>query len=159
MKDYIQLNKSDTLKLGIKDSNGNDTGEFLEFDLEDIELPLRYQEMVEKIKMLKHNLKNQIAIIEKKQDYKGKKMLSVNEEASARAYRDFIREMAKVYDMFLGKDGVKKLLNGGNLQWTSLLAIDKLIEEQIVPHLDIKQVSIQDKIKKIYGVEEENIIE
>lgn len=159
MKDYIQLNKSDTLKLGIKDSNGNDTGEFLEFDLEDIELPLRYQEMVEKIKMLKHNLKNQIAIIEKKQDHKGKKMLSANEEASARAYRDFIREMAKAYDMFLGKDGVKKLLNGGNLQWTSLLEIDKLIEEQIVPHLDIKQVSIQDKIKKIYGVEEENIIE
>ena len=45
---FIQLGKSDVLRLGIKTDEGVDTGEYLEFDLEDIELPLRYQELVEK---------------------------------------------------------------------------------------------------------------
>ena len=40
-EDFIQLSESDTLKLKIKDVNGNYTGEMLEFDLEDIELLLR----------------------------------------------------------------------------------------------------------------------
>lgn len=41
MNEYIQLKKDNILKIGIKDSNGNETGEHLEFDLEDIDLPLR----------------------------------------------------------------------------------------------------------------------
>ena len=45
---YIQLNKDNILRLGIKTNDGKDTGEILEFDLEDIELPLRYQELLEK---------------------------------------------------------------------------------------------------------------
>ena len=32
MENFIQLNKSDVLRLGIRTSEGNDTGEFLEFD-------------------------------------------------------------------------------------------------------------------------------
>ena len=49
-ENFIQLNKNDTLKLGIRTEDGKDTGEFLEFNLEDIELPLRYQELLEKDK-------------------------------------------------------------------------------------------------------------
>ena len=41
MKDYIQLKKDNILKIGIKNAYGKDTGEYLEFDWEDIDLPLR----------------------------------------------------------------------------------------------------------------------
>ena len=47
---YIQLNKSNIVKLKIKTAEGTETGEYLEFDLEDIELPLKYQELLEKDK-------------------------------------------------------------------------------------------------------------
>ena len=76
----IQLKKSDILRLNIKDEEGNDTGEYLEFDLEDIELPLKYQDLIEKDKKNKELIRNQFIIIEKRQDVKGKKLLSKNEE-------------------------------------------------------------------------------
>ncbi len=44
MADFIQLKKDNIFRIGIKDIEGNDTGEHLEFDLEDIELPLRLNE-------------------------------------------------------------------------------------------------------------------
>ena len=72
---FIQLKRNeDILRLGIRDEEGNDTGKFLEFNLEDIELPLRYQELIEKDKKNRMYLKNQYAIIDKKQDFtpKGK---------------------------------------------------------------------------------------
>lgn len=50
---FIKLNKSDVLTLGIKTNDGKETGEFLEFDLEDIELPLKYQELLEKDKKIR----------------------------------------------------------------------------------------------------------
>ena len=44
MADFIQLKKDNILRIGIKDTEGNDTGEHLEFDLEDIEFPLKINE-------------------------------------------------------------------------------------------------------------------
>ena len=52
---FIQLNKNDLLRLKIRTEDGKETGEELVFDLEDIELPLIYQEMIEG---LKKNIKN-----------------------------------------------------------------------------------------------------
>ena len=65
---FIQLKKDNVLRLGIKDINGNDTGEFLEFDLEDIELPLKYKELIERDKTNKEQLRNQMLIIDKRKD-------------------------------------------------------------------------------------------
>ena len=149
---FIQLGKSDVLKLGIKTSEGEDTGEFLEFDLEDLELPLRYQELVEKDEKNKKWLKNQMVIIDKREDVKGKKLLSKNEEDKIKAMNDFFYFLEEVYNMFLGEDGVKKLLNGRKMGWTTLQEIDELIEKQILPHLDLSMTNISKKIKEKYGV-------
>ena len=157
---YIQLeDNSDVLRLGIKDSKGNDTGEYLEFDLEDIELPLRYQEIIERDKKNRMELQNQLIIIEKKQDHKGKKLFSANEEAKIKAFRDFYRKEEEVYNMFLGKDGVKKLLNGRSLNWGALDAIDSIIEKQIMPHIKINAETIKEKIKNKYGNKVSDVIE
>jgi len=152
---YIQLDKSDTLKLGIRDAEGKPTGEYLEFDLEDIELPLRLQNMIKKVQFIKSDLDKKLLIIEKKQDYKGKNMMSSNEEAQYRAFRDAMRELEKVYNSFLGENGVKKLLGGGNLQWTSFNKIDKIIEEQIMPKLNFKSLDIKKKIKTMFDKSQE----
>lgn len=148
---FIQLGKSDVLRLGIKTSEGEDTGEFLEFDLEDLELPLRYQELVEKDEKNKKWLKNQMVIIDKREDVKGKKLLSKNEEDKIKAMNEFYKKEEEVYNMFLGENGVKKLLNGRKMGWTTLQEIDELIEKQIVPHLDLSMTKISEKIKQKYG--------
>ena len=156
----IGLKNENILKLEIVDEKGNSTGEFLEFDLEDIELPFKYQEIVERLKKSRQNLKNQFAIIEKKQDHKGKKLLSFNEEAKLKALTKFYKEQEEVYNIFLGKDGVKKLLNGRNLRWTTLSEIDELIEKQIAPQLNVTMDDITKKIKSKYSnKKEDNVLE
>lgn len=150
-EDFIQLSESDTLKLKIKDVNGNYTGEMLEFDLEDIELLLRYQEMIEKDKKNHEWLRNQVLIIDRKQDVKGKKLLSKNEEDKLKVVREFFNREIECYNMFLGDRGVEKLLNGRRIGWETLEEINTIIKEQIAPKLDLKMENITDKIKKKYS--------
>ncbi len=151
MENFVQLSKSDVLRLGIRTEEGKDTGEYLEFDLEDIELPLRYQELLEKDKKNKENLKNQMLIIDKRQDVKGKKLLSKNEEDKIKAINDFFNKEVEVYNMFLGENGVQKLLNGRKLTWLVFEEIDEIIEKQIVPHLNLNMKNITDKVKEKYS--------
>lgn len=155
-ENFIQIKNDDILRLGIKTEDGIDTGEVLEFDLADIELPIRYQELLEKDKKNKENLKNQFIIIDKREDVKGKKLLSKNEEDKIRAINDFLNKEVEVYNMFLGENGVQKLLNGRKLGWTSLRKIDEIIEKQIVPLLDISMEKVTDMIKEKYAKPTQN---
>ena len=156
----IRLKDDNTLKLEIVDSNGVSTGEFLEFQLEDIELPFKYQEIIERLKKSRNNLKNQFTIIEKKQDHKGKKLMSSNEEEKLKALNNFYKEQVEIYNIFLGENGVQKLLNGRKLRWTTLSEIDELIEKQIAPQLDLTMKDITKKIKSKYSnKKEDNVLE
>lgn len=148
---FIQLNKSDVLRLNIRTHEGKETGEYLEFFLEDIELPLKYQELLEKDKKNKEHLRNEILIIDKRQDVKGKKLFSKNEEDKIKALNDFFKKEVEIYNIFLGEKGVEKLLNGRKLGWTTLDEIDKIIEEQITPYLNLTMDSIANKIKEKYS--------
>lgn len=132
---YIQLNKKEELRLKIKTSEGELTGEELVFDLNDIELPLIYQEMIYKIQKNKEKLHNDFVVIDKREDITGKKALSKNEEDKLKAYKEYLNKMTEAYDMFLGENGVKKILNGRKLGWTTLDEIDELIEKQIGPQV------------------------
>ena len=156
MKDnFIQLNKDHILRLGIRTVDGKETGEHLEFDLEDIELPLKYQELIEQEKKNRTNFKNQITIIERRQDVKGKKLMSKNEEDKIKALTEFYKKEAEILDGFLGEGGVNKLLNGRKLGWTSLQEIDEIITNQIAPHIKINTDDIIKKVREKYKVSEE----
>ena len=164
MDNTIKLNKSDVLTLKIVTDEGKETGECLTFDLEDIELPLKYQELIEKDKKNKEHLRNQMLIIEKRQDVKGKKLLSKNEEDKIKALNEFFIKEIEVYNMFLGPRGVEKLLNGRKFTWTTLQEIDEIIEKQITPYIDINMKKITDKVKEKYGqavkrIEEIEVVE
>ena len=150
MDNTIKLNKSNELRLKIKTDEGEYTGEELVFDLEDIELPLRYQELTEKDKKNKEALRNLFIIIDKRQDVKGKKLLSKNEEDKIKAINDFFKKEVEVYNMFLGERGVEKLLNGRRLGWTTLQEIDEIIEKQISPYISISMDDITKKVKDKY---------
>ena len=151
----IQLKNDNILRLEINNDKGEKTGEYLEFDLEDIELPLIYQDIIEKLKISRKKLKNQFIVIDKKQDSKGKKLLSANEEAKIKALNSFYKEQVNIYNMFLGKNGVQKLLNGRKLRWSTLEEIDEIIEKQIAPKLDITIDKISKKIKEKYSTNKE----
>ena len=149
---FIQLGKSDVLRLEIRTEDGKSTGEFLEFNLEDIELPLKIQEMQEKNKKNKEWIRNQLLIISKRQDVKGKKLLSKNQEDEIKALNEFFNREVEVYNMILGENGVQKLLNGRKIGWTSLQEIDEIIEKQIQPHLKVNMDNIKNKIKEKYSI-------
>ena len=94
---------------------------------------------------------NSYIIIDKKEDHKGKKLFSSNEEAKIKATNEFYKKEAEIYDMFLGKDGVKKLLNGRKLTLARLDEIDEIIEKAILPKLQIKAEDIKKDIMAKYS--------
>lgn len=151
----IQLKDDDILRLKIVDREGNDTGNYLEFDLSDIELPLKYQQIIEEDKRNRAYLKNQFTIIDKKEDHKGKKFLSLNEEAKIKAMADFFRKEKEVYNMFLGEKGVEKLLNGRKLTLNTLAEIDEIIEKTILPKMKVNAKSVKEKIMSKYSTKED----
>ena len=129
---YIQLKENKSiLKLWIRDEKGN--------------------EILEKEKKARLDLRNQIVIIEKKQDHKGKKLFSSQEEAKLKATKEFFEKEVEIYNMFLGENGVQKLLNGDELSWSTLDIIDEIIEKQIMPQLKINAEDIKTRIMKKYS--------
>ena len=158
MENEIRLSKSNELRLKITTDTGEDTGEYLTFDLEDIELSLRYQDMVEKDKKNRDWLYKEMVIINKRQDVKGKKLLTKNEEDKLKALNKFFKEEVEIYNMFLGENGVQKLLHGKKLGWTSLAEIDEIIEKQILPFFDEKVKEIEDRVMKKYKTENKEVI-
>lgn len=149
MKDYIQLKKNNILKIGIKDSDGKDTGNYLEFDLEDIDLSLKLNECQKKHNENVQNVKRQFIIIDKKQDKQGKVLLSWKEEEKINVLKKFYRDEADALDLFLGKGGTKKLLNGRNPYWTMYDDINDMLKP-ILPKLKLSMDDIVDKIKSKY---------
>lgn len=156
----IGLKNENILKLEIVNEIGESTGNYLEFDLEDITLPFKYQEILDRLKKSREKIKNQFAIINKQQDHKGKKLMSSNEEEKLKALNNFYKEQVEIYNIFLGENGVQKLLNGRKLRWTTLSEIDELIEKQIAPQLDLTMEDITKKIKSKYSnKKEDNVLE
>lgn len=160
MADFIQLKKDNILRIGIKDTKGNDTGEHLEFDMEDIELPLRLNECEAKHRKNLEFLKSQFVIIDKKEDKKGKFILSWKEEEKLKVLQEFYKREMEALDLFLGQDGTKKLLNGRNPYYSMYEDINDMLEP-ILPQLKLKADDIANKIKEKYSNKEteKNVLE
>ena len=107
----IKLKKSNILKFGIQTEDGVDTGNYLEFDLEDIELPIRLQECLERHKKNEQFIRNQFIIINKRQDRKGKKLYSANEEAKIKAMQEYYKKEIECLVLFLGVGGTEKTMS------------------------------------------------
>lgn len=163
--EYIKLKeRKDIFRLGIIDEDGNIVKDnkgkevCLEFDLGDIELPLKYNKCLKLIEEAKRNLKAQYIIIDKKQDHKGKTIgLSANDEARAKAVKEFYKKMEIAMDLFLGEGGTKKYLNGRKPYWEMFDDISEAIE----PYKEKMQLKVTDMTKRIkekYKVTESDVL-
>ena len=160
MADFIQLKKDNILRIGIKDTGGNDTGEHLEFDMEDIELPLRLNECEAKHRKNLEFLKMQFVIIDKKEDKKGKFILTWKEEEKLKVLQEFYKREMEALDLFLGQNGTNKLLNGRKPYYSMYEDISEMLEP-ILPKLKLKADDIASKIKEKYSnkATEKNVLE
>lgn len=157
----IQFKRENVLKLKLKNEMGEDTGEYLEFDLEDIELPLRYQRALEEHKKNYNSLKNQLLIISKKEDHSGKKLLSSNQEASLIALSEFYKKEIKIMDLFLGEGKTQMILDKVMRRKPYLTMFNDIMEsiEEVSDLFNLGYSSIEDKIKEKYSKVEDNILE
>ena len=151
----IVLGEDQTLTLEIYDAKGNKTGEKLEFDMGDIDLPLRYQELLAQDKKNRETLRNKMLVLEKKPDAPGEGAMTRNQEEQVRALVEFFKKEVEVYNLFLGENGVQKLLNGRKLRWETLEEIDSIIDKQIRPYIEVDTKRMIDKVKKAYGRKDE----
>lgn len=156
--EYIQIQKDNILKIGIKTSDGKDTGEHLEFDLEDLELLLKLSNIKDLHNQNLKDLRAQLMFIEKREDKKGKKLLSLNQESKIKALNEFYKKEMNVIDLFLGEGGTKKMLNGRNPYYSMYDDIIKSLEP-ILPLIEKNAQNIEEKIKNKYSKKDDDILE
>lgn len=157
VEQFIQLKKDNILRIGIKDQEGKDTGERIEFDLEDTGLLLRLNEVEEMHKKNVAYVRGQVIAIDKKQDHLGKKMLSYNTEAKIKLFNEFYKREMEALDLFLGKGGTQKLLNGRNPYLSMYDDIQDMLEP-IMPLIEQRATSIADKIKLKYSTKKGDVL-
>ena len=157
----IQLKQDNLLKIGIKNAEGEDTGEIITIDLEDIKLPLRCQESEKMIKDNNKWLQAQRIMIEKRPDKKGKKLLSANEEALLKLVNEYYEKQTKAYELVLGEGAIKKILCGREMYITFFSDLEEQMKK-LKPKLNQNAVDIKEKIKSItekYGQKDSDVME
>lgn len=158
MENFIQLKKDNILRIGIKTADGVDTGEHLEFDMEDIELPLRLNECEAQHRKNINDLKMKTLLIDKKEDKKGKKILSWKEEEKIKLFKEFYEKEMESLDLFLGKGGTAKLLNGRKPYYSMYEDISEMLKP-ILPLLQKSTDDIINKVKEKYANVKEDVLE
>ena len=160
-KQYIKLNgNKHGVRFWITTADGVETGDYLEFYMTSVDLLATWDELVEEDKKAKNWLNTELAIINKKQDFTPKgKFMSNNTKLKLEAQKQYILKEKDIYDKFLGEHGVDKLLCGRPLQWDTLIEIDSIIKEQILPYLSKNVKSIEEEIKEKYGSKEIEVLE
>lgn len=162
MENYIKVERKNIFKLGILDEEGNpkldENGKelCLEFDLADVELPLKLNKCEHLIKKAQINFRNKVVIINKKQDKKGKMLLSSNEEEKIKALQEYYKDMEEAMDLFIGKGGTKKVF-GNRRYWEMYEDLSEMLKPFLAKmRLDID--SMTDNIIKKYSQSSSNIL-
>lgn len=157
--EYITLKERTSLKrFGIRTEDGKDTGEYIEIDLEDIELPIKSNNC-----QLTHidnwkKLKEKLDAINKQEDIQNEnEILSENQKAALEAFKEFYEAEENAIDLFLGEGATKKLLNGRKPYLSMYDDINEYVE-QIIPTLKDTQKSIIDGIENKYKTKKEDNI-
>lgn len=157
----IQLKQDNLFKIGIKNAEGEDTGEIITIDLEDIKLPLKCQESEKMIKDNNRWLQAQRIMIEKRPNKKGKKLLSANDEALLKLVNEYYEKQTKAYELVLGEGAIKKILCGREMYITFFSDLEEQMKK-LRPKLNQNAVDIKEKIKSItekYGKKDSDVME
>lgn len=163
MENSIQIKEKNILKFNVKKENGEDTGLVLKFDLQDIEMPLRINNMKKMHDKNQSILKQKYQVLEKQQDKKGKNLLTWKQEKKIKLIREFYDNDMKALDMLIGQGMTKKILKAID-RFPYYDMFDDIINS-LEPVLDkfeneanLMTMEMENKIKGIkekYGVENE----
>lgn len=157
-ENIIQLKEDNILRIGIQDAKGKPTGEHLEFDLEDIELPSRLEQCYKEHNENMQEVQRELLVLSKKQDGVVKDSLfTKNQQEQLKILKKFYEKEEKCLDLFLGENGTKKLLNGRKPYIGMFADITEMLEP-IYPKLQLRTDNILKQIKSKYGKEDNNTI-
>ena len=157
--EYITLKEKTGLKrFGIKTQDGEDTGEYIEIDLEDIELPIKANECqarhFENYKKLKNSLEE---AKQKSDEVAENEIFSEKQKATFEAYNEFYKAEEEALDLVLGKGATRKLL-GGRKPYLMMYDDINGYLEQILPTMEETQKKLEQKIREKYQTKKEDDI-
>ena len=160
MEDFIQLPKNNVVRYGIKDENGNVIDCVLEFDVEDIEMPLKVSKAEFQHKKNLQWLRNQFLIIDKKDNGKNDGLISWKQRQQLEAFSEFYKKEIEIIDLIIGEGNTKKILNAMHRKpyYSMFEDINDLLEP-ILPKLQTTTDDIIKKIEDKYKIKEDNVIE
>lgn len=138
--------------------NGKETGDYIEFDMEDIELPFRLDESYKLHNANISEVRRKLTVIQKQQDVERDGLLSKNQEEEAKAIREFYDKEEKALDLFLGEGATKKMLQGRKPYFTMFQDIQERIAPML-PQLKLEANNVMDRIRGKYSPKEDNVIE
>lgn len=166
IENFVKVeNDKDILRIGLRDSNDkpilDEKGEvvYWEFDLANIELPLKWNRLEYQHKKNVEYVRNMFIAIDKKQDVKGKFLMSRNEEEKLKILTEYYKKEEELLDAFIGEGGTKKFLNGRNYYWDMYEDINNALVP-VLPLFEKSFASIENRIKGKYNNNaEKNVIE
>lgn len=152
MENTIQLSEKNVVKFKVKKENGEDTGLVIKIDLQDIELPLRINKMQEIHKKNVSLLRQKYTALSKKEDKKGRSLLTWKQEEEIKLVREFYNNEMKALDMFIGQGMTKKILKAME-RYPYYDMFDDIISsfENVLDIIENEANSMIENIKKKYG--------
>ena len=135
----------------------NDKGETIEFDLLDIELPFKSDKAFREIAKVESDLQAKLVIINKQQDHPLKgTIMTANEEARLKAYKEAFLGMRAAADSFLGEGACQKIFGDRNY-----LEMFTDLAEALAPHMEKMKLNsdgIRKRIKDKYGKQDDGVL-
>lgn len=136
----IRVRNKDTYKIEV-----NDNGDFIEFDITDIELPFKLERAHRMTQEATKWLKGQLVIINKKKDTAKKgEFMTDKERATLEAYRETFKRMRAAIDEFAGAGASQKIFGDQNY-----LEMFNDFMRELEPHLEKMQIKGADIKKRI----------
>ena len=145
MKNQIRIKNKNKYEIEV-----NDNGDTISFNLDDPELPLRFDDTFRRINDISSKMKAERVVIEKKKDEKTDGLLTKNERALYEMTNKYLKEMRKVMDGFLGEGACDKIFGNANFPNMYEELLDQLQPHFAKMKLDAEQYkkAVEEKYKE-----------
>ena len=153
MEDFIQIKEENVLRIKVKDKDGKDTGLVITFDLQDVDLPLRFNKMDGLHKKNLSVLKQQGAALDKQEDKKGKFLLSWKTEKKLELLKEHYQREMTALDLLIGDGMTQKILDAiGRKPYYNMF--DDIVESllPVLDKVDTEATKLINSIEEKYGV-------
>lgn len=161
-ENFIQVKEDNIQRFRFKDKFGKETNCVLEFDMEDIEMPLKINKSNFEHKKNMQWIKNQFVIIEKKDNGKQEGLISWKQAQQINAMKEFYKREIEILDLVIGEGKTNEILKDvmhRKPYYSMFEDINELLKP-IIPLLKNATDDVINKVKEKYGkVEQSDVLE